>query len=264
MTFQTAVASEAGSDGAKSVRASHVRVEACVGSLSWLAQPDHILNEMEALERAAWGSLSAAPAKLRRRMELFPEGQWLAWSEDRLVGFLNSQRIGDQIFLARISIYFANFYSYKPAPYADWWSRFTDNGTYEKSHIPGGHYLFLANLSTLPDLLELRRSSIAESLIRAALVFMSSDPSLRGAWGLARLSGLKKYMVQEGLNEQRVTEGLVEKYIETVKKGQWHDPALSLHLKMGAHTVMVVKNAMAHDDASLNWGVIIFYQRLDF
>ena len=215
------------------------------------------------LDHKVWGSLAASSSKLASRVELFPEGQFKAISnEDVIAGFLNTQKV-----------------SLKPEEtldiegafmegYLDAWSFLTDNGFLKRTHSRFGEGLFLVNLTTDISHGKSHRRQIGKQLIIAALKF-SKEQNLRFIRGVTRVNGFAAYLQKihpeyATFNSERkhaIQKSEIGTYINAVSEGKEKDPALGFHLREGASIIAVIENAMIGDKDSEAWGVLISYDR---
>lgn len=206
------------------------------------------VKEMAALDVIAWGeAMAATPSKLLARIHTFPDGQVVAKSGNRLLGFVNSQKISGSIrYLGQNST----------------WPAVTGHGFIDEAHKPSGSVLFLINLTVdfkINDL-GLSRSGVGAALIKSILELARND-RIRLVEGITRLNGLRAYLQRKSASTGSFAD--ITEYIERVKKKEIRDPALSFHLDQGAEVVGPIKNAMPGDEDSLQWGALIAYQIRD-
>lgn len=199
---------------------------------------------MAALDVVAWGSAMAATSdKLLSRINTFPNGQIIAKSGQRLIGFVNSQKLNSSI-------------SYLE-PKATW-PTVTGHGFIDKEHRASGSVLFLINLTVdfKVNELGLSRSEVGSALIDHVLDLARKE-KISTVEGITRLNGFREYSKRESI---RSSFAAVSAYIEKVKRKEIRDPALSFHLDQGAEVLDPIENAMPEDDKSLQWGAHIVYR----
>jgi GNAT superfamily N-acetyltransferase len=91
-------------------------------------------DEIMKIERESWPQeMRATREQLQSRLEVFPEGFFLAYRDGELVGFATCQIV-----------------AYNDKLLGQSWARWTDNGEIRKSHDPDGNALFGISMCTRP------------------------------------------------------------------------------------------------------------------
>jgi predicted amidohydrolase/GNAT superfamily N-acetyltransferase len=158
--------------------------------------------------------------KLKMQYKAFPEGQFLAEVEGRVIGYCSSLivQLEDD----------APWYSY---------NEITGVGTFS-THDPSGDTLYGADIAVHT---EFRGQGVAQKLYvkRKSLL---TRLNLRRMVAGGRIPGYAQYAKKMS----------PEQYVELVKRGELKDPALSAHLKVG-YEVLSVQYAYLNDAESMNF-----------
>ena len=162
--------------------------------------------------------------KMEMQMEAFPEGQFLAEHNGKVIGYCTS--------LIVLLDDDSPWYSY---------NEITGVGTFS-THDPSGDTLYGSDIAVHPDY---RGKGVAARLYvkRKALL---KRLNLRRMVGGGRIPGYAKH-------SKNMTP---EKYIEKVKRGELKDMALSAHLKAG-YDVLSVHYAYLTDGESMNYATFL-------
>ena len=169
--------------------------------------------------------------KLQMQLDAFPDGQFLAEIDGKVIGYAASLivRLDDD----------SPWYSY---------DEITGAGTFS-THDPSGDTLYGADIAVHPDY---RGTGIAGKLY------------------VRRKNLLKKYNLRRMVAGGRIPgyahhakKMTAERYIEKVKKGELKDMALSAHLKAG-YDVLSVHYAYLNDRESMNYATFISMDNPDF
>jgi predicted amidohydrolase/ribosomal protein S18 acetylase RimI-like enzyme len=179
--------------------------------------------EIAAYPHIARESLSDA-RKFHMQFEAFPEGQFLAELDGRVIGFCTGLMV-----LLDDS---APWYSY---------DEITGVGTFS-THDPGGDTLYGSDIAVHP---EFRGHGVADKLYvhRKGLL---ERFNLRRMVAGGRIPGYAKFA-------KKMT---AQKYVEAVERGELDDPALSVHLKAG-YKVIGVQYAYLNDAESMNYATFL-------
>ncbi len=162
--------------------------------------------------------------KLLMQLQAFPDGQFLAECEGRVVGYCTSLilQMDDD----------SPWYSY---------DEITGVGTFS-THDPSGETLYGSDIAVHPDF---RGKGVAGKLY-------VRRKGLLKRYNLARMVAGGRI---PGYREQ-AKKMTAEEYIEKVKAGELKDPALSMHLKAG-YEVLSVHYAYLNDSESMNYATYL-------
>lgn len=179
-------------------------------------------------QRAAYADYSDSGMYNLRIYEMqfaaFPEGQFLAEVEGRVVGYATSLIV-----------------QLDDAPHAYEYEELTGSGTFS-THTPGGDTLYGADIAVHP---EFRGSGVAGRLYLSRKKLLRRY-NLRRMVAYGRITGFPAYA-------GRLT---AQEYVEKVSAGELSDPALSAHLKAGYKVLSVSMNIM-HDVSSLDYATLL-------
>ncbi len=169
--------------------------------------------------------------KLLMQLEAFPEGQYLAEFEGRVVGYCTSLivQIDDD----------SPWYSY---------DEISGVGTFS-THDPSGDTLYGSDIAVHPDL---RGKGVAGKLYQRRKALLRRF-NLRRMVAGGRIPGYSK-------QAKKMT---AERYIEKVKSGELKDMALTAHLKAG-YDVLSVHYAYLNDGESMNYATYLHMDNPDF
>ncbi|MDH5672802.1 MAG: GNAT family N-acetyltransferase [Myxococcales bacterium] len=181
-------------------------------------------------QRAAYGGFAeedlCEARHYRMQLEAFPEGQYIAEEDGRVVGYATSLilELDDD----------SPWYSY---------AEITGVGTFS-THTPSGDTLYGADIAVRPDA---RGRDIAGRLYRKRKAIVERF-NLRRMVAGGRIPGYARHA-------GRMTP---EQYVEKVVAGELKDQALSAHLKAG-YRVHSVHMDYLSDQASLNYATFLEY-----
>jgi len=169
--------------------------------------------------------------KLLMQMKAFPEGQYLAEIDGRVVGYCTSLivQIDDD----------SPWYSY---------DEITGIGTFS-THNPSGDTLYGSDIAVHPDF---RGREIASKLYAKRKALLKKY-NLRRMVAGGRIPGYAKH----------ASKMSAEQYIEKVKQGKLKDMALSAHLKAG-YEVPSVHYAYLNDRESMNYATFLTMDNPEF
>lgn len=161
----------------------------------------------------------------------FPEGQFLAEIDGRVVGYATSLivQLDDDAPIYRFS-------------------ELTGGGTFS-THTPSGDTLYGADIAVHPDY---RSGGIAKRLYQARKKLLKRY-NLRRMVAYGRLPGYSGYAGQMN----------AEEYVQKVTAGELQDPALNAHLSAGYEVKKVVFD-LFWDDASLNYQTLLEMPNPDY
>jgi predicted amidohydrolase/ribosomal protein S18 acetylase RimI-like enzyme len=159
----------------------------------------------------------------------FPEGQFVATVDDRVVGYCATFRISGDVALR---------------PHT--WAEITGSG-YASRHDPQGEWLYGMEVCVDPDYRGYRigqrlyneRKRLCQSLGLKGIVFAGRLPTLA--------KRIKRF-------------GTAENYVEQVKQKQQRDPVLSFQLHNGFEVIGIIPRYLPIDRASLGYGVHLVWR----
>jgi predicted amidohydrolase/GNAT superfamily N-acetyltransferase len=170
------------------------------------------------------GPVAYSSAQLRGQQTQFPEGQFVAVYEDRIVGFAATFRVDESIALTEHD-----------------WSTITGSG-YASRHDPEGNWIYGMEVCVDPDLRGLRigqrlynaRKRLCEYLRLRGITFAGRMPGLARRWR---------------------NVGSAERYLELVTEGKQRDPVIGFQMRNGFESIRVLHNFLPNDRESLGYGV---------
>lgn len=183
------------------------------------------LESLLEIDAVVWSGFPASEEMIRSRLKVFPQGQFVALCDDRVIGSVYSQLV-----------------DYKSLPESFTWAEATDNGTIQRTHKPKGRSVYGVGLAVLP---EFQGTSASQLLIVSLAKFAVFSCRYRVLWG-ARIPSYHKHAQMS-----------VEEYIKKrTKSGRPVDPELALYWPYGAEPIRPLPNYMPDSD-SLNCGVLV-------
>lgn len=188
------------------------------------------LTEVERLEEKVWPEGTRAPLeKFESRLQIFPKGFLLAYSDGKLVGVSTSQIID---------------YDKQTPPTS--WEEVTDNGWIRDSHKGNGNALYIVSLGAIS------RSGGGSALLKAQKD-LAVELNLRYMVLGSRIPGYDNYCNQHG-------EIPVEKYARLqMKNKELLDPELRFYIRNGLTLARIVSDYMEDDRESRNYGAIMVW-----
>lgn len=187
------------------------------------------IEELVILEKNAWGENGASALKLSSRIKTFPEGNIIAFYQDRMVGYLCFQYVPNVIDWGHFS-----------------WDEVTDNGTMANSHCPDAEHMYGISLSVHKAM---SGQKLGFGLTLQAWINMILN-NKRGIFIGSRIPGFKRY-------RERHPEITAEEYIKLKRHGKLRDPELRMYEKDGVCAIKVLPNYFP-DPASENYGVLLY------
>lgn len=163
------------------------------------------------------------PAHLARHLEVFPEGQFVAFEEGRVVGSASALILGDDAWNAHLS-----------------WEDATGGHNFAH-HEPTGTTLYGADISVHP---EARRRGVARALYAARFELVRSK-GLRRFGTVCRLPGFSGSHFPSPIA-----------YGQAVSENRAEDPTLTPLLRLGCRLVAIVEGYM-HDPESGDAGGVL-------
>lgn len=179
------------------------------------------------LDNTVWKDFPATESMLRSRIEIFPEGQFVALFKDAIVGSLFTERIN---------------YNENWSQKSFTWDEVTDKGLIRETHDPKGFDLYGVGLAELP---KFAQRSIPLLLMKEAAQLVR-DASLRYVCLGARIPRYSEY--SEAIS--------ADEYIQLRKGGRPIDPELRKYQGVG----FVIRKLLPEyiiDPESKNYGVLM-------
>jgi len=182
------------------------------------------------IDAEIWPDFRANEEMFRSRIETFPEGQFVALVNGRIVGSVFTQLIN----------------------YKDWehrtftWDEITDFGTIRRTHNPKGDSVYGVGLAVAK---KFQDRTVSHLLILCSVqqtIKMNRRRILLGA----RIPAYRRF-----------SDTPPEKYIRMVrsKSGRLFDPELAIYQEYGGMPVKLLPNYI-NDPESLNFGVLVEWQ----
>jgi hypothetical protein len=199
------------------------------------ATPDDLAGILQ-VDQAVWGDiLPGNEAMFRSRIETFPEGGLVVAEVDgRIVAFVSTQLIESPRFSDRLT-----------------WDQVTDRGTIQRTHVPGGAWLYGVGLAATPE--ATRHRAVTPLLLFIARLAIAQQK--RGIALAARIPGYHRYA-------QRMVP---EAYVLARQKGRPLDPELRLYHSYGLvvgdpPTVITDYMGVGADPESGDYSVLVFWR----
>ena len=182
------------------------------------------LAAMDRLEKACWATHLRAPReRLARRVELYPEGQFVMELDGRIAGVIYSQRINDYTQLDGLT-----------------------DAEAEHLHTPDGVIVQLLAANVDPDF---QKRGLGDQLREFVLQISALTPGVKSVAGVTLCSGYDKH-----------PDICLEDYIHLRdSEDNALDPTLRFHASQGARILRLVPGYRPADTANLGAGVLIEY-----
>ncbi len=175
---------------------------------------------------SGWGH---SPEMLRGQQAHFPQGQFVAEYDGKVVGYCATFRIDEATALAPHS-----------------WLEITGGG-FASRHDPEGNWLYGMEVVVHPDLRGMR---IGQRLYRARKK-LCTDLKLRGIVFGGRLPGLGKAIKRYGSADM---------YVKAVLEGRRRDPTLSFQLRNGFEPIGLLRDYVPSDHESLGYAAHLVWR----
>ncbi|WP_295879775.1 bifunctional GNAT family N-acetyltransferase/carbon-nitrogen hydrolase family protein [uncultured Thiohalocapsa sp.] len=172
-------------------------------------------------------------AMIRGQINKFPEGQFVAEADGKLIGFCSSFVVSGRVAL-------------KPH---DW--TWITGGGYASRHDPNGDYLYGMEVCVDPDYRGLRigqrlydeRKKLAQAWALKGIIYGGRLPTLRDALTRAE----NRYETPEA-------------YVEAVEAGREHDPVLTFQLRNDFKVIGLMPGYWSEDTQSMGYGVHLLWR----
>jgi predicted N-acetyltransferase YhbS len=185
--------------------------------------------QLEALQRVVFPSLAEEELlhedQYKKHVELFPEGQFVALDNDKVIGATSSIR-----------------YHYNEGEHEHHTFFEIMGGGWFTTHEPNGEWLYGMDVSVHPDY---RNKGIARALYRARH-YTCKALNLKGQMTVGMLNGFSELQHKYSLEE----------YFEKVKSKELFDPTVSVQQKIGFEVVDLMKDYL-NDPTCGNAGAVI-------
>ena len=186
-------------------------------------------TELESLQRIVYPSLAEDELlhtnQYKKHIEIFPEGQFVALNEEKVVGGTTTMRYQYDVLHPR-------YHTFGEVMGGGWLT----------THDPNGEWLYGIDVSVDPGY---RRMGIAKGLYRARQ-HTCRKLKLKGQLIVGMLSGYDRVR----------SEMAIEEYYEKVKRKEIFDPTVSVQMKVGFKIVVFMKNYL-HDPLCDNSGALM-------
>lgn len=193
-----------------------------------VATPADIPNIVK-LEENVWGENGASDFQLTSRLNIFPGGNIIAIYEDRVVGYLSFEYVGNV--------------SSRP-PFS--WDNITDFGMICKSHKPNTKYMYGINLSVHKSM---SGQKLGFGLTLQAWISMILT-NKKGIFIGSRMPGYHSY-------KKSNPDITPEEYIKIKRNGKLRDPELRMYEKDGVCIVKILPDYFP-DPPSEDYGVLLY------
>lgn len=191
---------------------------------------DKLLDEVIKLENLVWAKgVRADKNKFKSRLKIFPEGFFLAYNQNKLIGVSTSEII-----------------KYNTSNFSSSWEKITDNG-YILTHNPKGNALYVVSIGAIS------RSGGGSFLINAQKN-LAKKLDLKFLVLGSRIPYYNSYCLKRG-------EINVEDYVFLRRNnGELFDPELRFYVRNGLKITQVISDYMKDDKESRNYGVIMVWE----
>lgn len=192
----------------------------------------HEVAKLAAVEASSWpDGLAGTEAQIAARVEVYPEGQWVAELGGEILGVAASQRISGA------------YMQSVPARF----DALTDEGKFTRSHDPGGDILHLVSVSVSRGAQGL---GVGRKLVDHEIEVARTIKGVARIVGVTRPRGFRRY---DGMS--------IEAYVVARREdGRFLDPVLDFHLGAGAQLVSILPGYRPGDADSRGYGVMIEYE----
>ena len=195
------------------------------------ARPEDVKG-LAHLESDCWpGTLAASEEQIAARLAAYSDGQWVAETSNRLLGYSSAQRI-DAASLSTLPLTYGSI---------------TDLDRFTATHAPEGSLYQLVGVSCHPSA---RGQRIGRQLVDLQITRGWSLPGVHSVLGFTRPTG------------RHLSPGVpLDDYVSSHEDGSTTDPTLSFHTAAGAVVLSHHENFRPNDHESLGSGVLISYPR---
>jgi len=197
------------------------------------------------LEIEAWPEDSRAnTATYRSRLEIFPDGIYIAETDGKILGAAVTEIINWKLLQNDFS-----------------WAQITDNGTIQGTHNPEGNCVYGVNLSVKPNHYGNKVVEAIEKTIAKVIVERNLWMGVIGS----RMPGFARYVAkqEEDGNNFEIDELAMHYIFAQTKSGKALDPEIHIYKKCGLDVVRPLKGYFP-DPNSLNYGVLMIWKNPEF
>lgn len=191
------------------------------------AQVEQLLRRSEGMSPDQEDYRMYSTAQIIQHIRKFPEGQFVALIDGKVVGFALTMRTNRSPYA-------------KPQRWLE-----AIGGLDIRNHDPEGQWLYGVEFAVDPDY---RRAGIGGQLY-AARFAMIERLNLRGFYAGGMLQGYRNYASQMS----------IEKYAEQVKTGQIYDPTVSMQMKRGFKPISLIRYYTG-DEPIVNEAMLIYWE----
>lgn len=193
-----------------------------------------LLGEVLRTEAEAWPEEIRAPReKFVSRLEIFPEGFFLAYVNGKLAGVSTSERI-----------------QFDPNFPPKSWEEITDNGFIKNSHDPRGNALYVVSVGVADWAQGRGLGGVLVKAQKELVQQLGLDHLVLGA----RLSGYHNYHKDH-------SDLSAENYAQLINdRGEPQDPEIRFYTRQGLAVREVSPNYMEDDPESENFGVVMVWE----
>lgn len=193
------------------------------------ATPDDV-PAMAQVEAASWPAPLAADAEaIRKRIEVFPDGQWVAQFDGEVIGTCYAQRLSAEFFDRTLKQY----------------DLLTDQGTFAASHDPAGSIFQLVGVGVARPISGM---SLGRRMVDQQITLARRMPGIERIIGFTRPTGY-----------HRQQDTPIDEYVHLEDRGHPIDRVLSFHLMFGAKIVSTHADFRPADEEACGYGVLIEY-----
>ncbi len=196
------------------------------------SKKNKVLSELEGVEKSAWpDDLIASSDKFSSRIEIFPEGFFVAEVDGVIKGMSTSQ----------VTNYDSNVTMS--------WDELTDNGYIKKSHNLSGNAIYVVSVAVAADAQGL---GLGSKLVEEQKK-LSQKLGKKYLFLGARIPGYDEYCRKHG-------DLSVEEYLQKrTEKGETIDPEIRFYERRGLR-VAKITNAFEPDPPSRDYGVVMLWE----
>lgn len=189
---------------------------------------------MALVDERSWpAALATNAARMLARVLAYPEGQWVAESQGRIVAVSSAQRIDEEDLRT------------KTASYAE----ITDDDRFAATHRPEGTVHQLVGVGVLP---EFRGDDLGRQLVDRQIAMALADPRVTRIVGFTRPVGFARFAARTG--------GTLDEYLaQRTPEGRCIDPVVAFHVDAGARIVSLHEGFRPADVDTCGASVLIEY-----
>lgn len=209
---------------------NNVKIESAMNMS--LSDEGRFLDEVMEVERSAWPpELQASRKKFASRLNIFPEGFFVARINGKIGGVTTSQ-----------------ITTYDPSA-SKTWDEITDNGMITKTHVPGGNALYVVSVGVAK---EAQGNHVGSQIVEAQKK-LASELRLKYLYLGARIPGYDNYCKERG-------ELSIEEYLKLKDDdGEALDPEIRFYNRCGLRVEKIIPEFESDVD-SKNYGIVMIWK----